>query len=539
LGRSKQHTGIWLEKDLYYEGSTPPETAAGSADDWFKVEPEHHLLVSKARLRRCLLKGRRAAKAGPRFEHLLDLCEALLHFQHLDMLNQLKEDYEYFAPDGGKQLQASVSSKELRRRERRFLGNFLQTLVQGEFVPLGQEIYTEAAKGSYMMDVPAKVDWSAYDDELLSGFNAWVASGRESTRPLREALEHKSSLNELLSTPKEVGHNAWVFYRGIERDQVQGTFVRRKLGLLFERVVRVCLFPAVAPLEWLVRTLRGTASGGPPRHVEHAHGHEPRWIRRKNLKSGSLIGSLFGVSHLQEPALRQVVLLYRLKPEATGNERLPGRKDWTINIKTFNHIPLADSEVVFPEKIIRMRAFDVAMLIVTATLAVPALIQASRGGGAALLMVALLAAFFVRLVSSYRRVRREYAARMTRILYDKNLDNSTGVLQWLVDSLEDQELKEALLVYSILLEEGPLDRARLDARVERYLRDRFQLTVNFELEDALKKVVDRPNAPPCLLPIVDASLVDGEELFHAKPVEDALRTLDARWDALFHYTSAA
>jgi hypothetical protein len=486
-----------------------------------------------------LLRGRRAAKGGRRFEHLLELCEALLHVHHLGTLNRLKEDYEHFAPEGRGQPQ-TCSNAELRRRERRFLGNFLQAMSQGEFIPLGQEIYTEAASRSYMMDVPAEVDWEAYDDDLLAGFHSWVARGGRDARRLRLDLGLERSLDEFLSTAEEVGHNAWVFYRGIERDQVSGTFLRRKLGLLSERVLRGCLFPLVAPLEWLVRTVRASPGRGPRRTAERTrqHVHDPRWIRRKNLRNEPLLDSLFRGSHFQEPALRQVILLYRLKPKPNQDGGQQLREDRKIHIKTFSHIPLADAEVVFPEKLIRTRAFDVAVLIVTALAAVPALYQAAQGGGAALLVFALLATFIWRLVTSFRRVRQDYAARMTEVLYDKTLDNSTGVLQWLVDSLEAQEFKEALLVYSTLLEHGPLNRAELDARIERFLRDRFQVTVDFDLAGALEKVVDRGDAA-CLLPVVEASSVDAEDVYRAKPVEEALRTLDAKWDALSRFNSAA
>ena len=59
-----------------------------------------------------------------------------------------------------------------------------------------------------------------------------------------------------------------------------------------------------------------------------------------------------------------------------------------------------------------------------------------------------------RTIGRYLNVRRKYMARMTRNLYEKNLDNSVGVLQYLVDSLEEQEYKEAVLVYFVLWLEG-------------------------------------------------------------------------------------
>jgi hypothetical protein len=195
----------------------------------------------------------------------------------------------------------------------------------------------------------------------------------------------------------------------------------------------------------------------------------------------------------------------------------------------FRNIPLADSEMIFPETIIRMGSFDRAMLVVSAAAAVVALGQLiARGagfGGAALAILVGGGMLVARNVGRYLNVRRKYMARMARSLYEKNLDNSVGVLQYLVDSLEEQEYKEAVLVYVVLwIEERAMSEAELDAAVERFVHTHLGgIEIDFEIADALRKVVD--------LGIVEVS---GDRV-RARSLDDALRALDERWDGLFRF----
>ena len=67
-------------------------------------------------------------------------------------------------------------------------------------------------------------------------------------------------------------------------------------------------------------------------------------------------------------------------------------------------------------------------------------------------------------------------------------DNNLGVIFFLMDSLEEQELKEALLAYYILWRDGTLKQTELDARCEEFLNARCGVEVDFEVGDALASV---------------------------------------------------
>jgi hypothetical protein len=114
----------------------------------------------------------------------------------------------------------------------------------------------------------------------------------------------------------------------------------------------------------------------------------------------------------------------------------------------------------------------------------------------------------------------------TQSLYHKNLDNNLGVIFYLMDSLEEQEFKEAVLGYSILLREGEMTKADLDARCERWLADHMGLKVDFEIEDALAKLVR------------DDLVIQKGDRYAARPLSEALGHLDGKWDDFFRYRRA-
>ena len=512
--------GRWVEPDLYWCGPSPPPGEEWSADDWVELPHESYIPISKARLNQVLLAHPRGQAAGARFSHFLRLVEGLYHFHHHETLNQLKQDYEVFSPDADPAARAGVPAAELAARERRFIGNFMKATILGNFTAMSDADYRRAVAQSYLLDVPVEIDWRRHDTRMLEGFFAHAdgAAGE----PLRAELGIERSLREHLSLPEEIGTRAVVFYRGIDRDRARGRFVPQRLDLLFNTAVSLLTWPVVRPVQALIeaRRRRARAERRPPDRPRRTT-FERRWVRRRNLYNLGPLRRLFRTVELQEPVLRQVLILFRLEG------------DPTIHLKMFRNIPLADSEMIFPETIIRMGSFDRATLVVSAgaaTFALARLIARGAGLGGAGLAVLIGGGMLVaRTVGRYLNVRRKYMARMTRNLYEKNLDNSVGVLQYLVDSLEEQEYKEAVLVYFVLwLEARAMSQPETDAAVERFVHAELGgVEIDFEIDDALRKVVD--------LGVVEAQ----GDRYRALELDEALGVLDERWDGLFRFARAA
>lgn len=135
-------------------------------------------------------------------------------------------------------------------------------------------------------------------------------------------------------------------------------------------------------------------------------------------------------------------------------------------------------------------------------------------------------AFVMRQRLKYEAQTLRYQKQLADTVYFRNLANNAGVLDLLVGAGEDQDAKEAFLAYGILLAaEHPMVKGEIDNAAEAYLADRFDLEVDFEINDALAK-------------IERLGLVTREgETYRALPPADALLKLDAAWDSVFNFST--
>jgi hypothetical protein len=75
-------------------------------------------------------------------------------------------------------------------------------------------------------------------------------------------------------------------------------------------------------------------------------------------------------------------------------------------------------------------------------------------------------------------------------LYFKNLDNNAGVFHHLVDIAEEEEFKEAILAYYFLLTSTqPLSEDELDKAIEHWFASEQNINLDFEVDDALRKLI--------------------------------------------------
>jgi hypothetical protein len=125
----------------------------------------------------------------------------------------------------------------------------------------------------------------------------------------------------------------------------------------------------------------------------------------------------------------------------------------------------------------------------------------------------------------YLRTKDKYHLHLTRSLYYQNLDNNAGVFTRLLQEAEEQELREALLAYAVLRceagEQGYM-AGQLDGTIEAWLHGQLGTLIDFEVHDALHK----------LLQWELVQKLPGKR-YIALPPSEALRRLDARWDAWF------
>jgi hypothetical protein len=140
---------------------------------------------------------------------------------------------------------------------------------------------------------------------------------------------------------------------------------------------------------------------------------------------------------------------------------------------------------------------------------------------AALSGIVALGAFLMRQRVKFDRQRLLYQRRLAETVYFHTIANNAGVLDGLVGAAEAQDAKESVLAWWVLRTQGPLAKRDLDLACEARLREMFGVDVDFEITDALGKLIRYG-----LVAERDGKLV-------AAPAIDGLKALDAAWDAAF------
>jgi hypothetical protein len=169
----------------------------------------------------------------------------------------------------------------------------------------------------------------------------------------------------------------------------------------------------------------------------------------------------------------------------------------SIYMKLFKNIPRSDLEMCFPNTSVRFRFFDKLRLGVTAgggfgmgivgtatKLAVAANPIALAGA------VATLGGLAFRQGMKFIHKRNEYMVTMAQNLYFHALADNRGVMTVLADRASEEDVKEEMLLYSVLAKDTVhVNELRdIDAAIEQQILNTFGVNVNFDLEDALERL---------------------------------------------------
>ena len=218
-------------------------------------------------------------------------------------------------------------------------------------------------------------------------------------------------------------------------------------------------------------------------------------------------------------------------------------------LKLFRNVPRADLEMLFPNTQVRMRLLDKIMigvpalvsgsLVVTTKLGASLVLLGSLFGywlgisrepaeldeaGIMVLLagIAALGGYLWKQFNNFKNRKLRFMQALTQNLYFKNLDNNAGVFHRLVNDAEEEESKEAILAYYFLLTAGkPMGKLELDQRIEDWFESKWDCSIDFEIDDALHKLLSLG-----LVRETHGQLVAGN-------VMDSIRLLDERWDNYF------
>lgn len=255
------------------------------------------------------------------------------------------------------------------------------------------------------------------------------------------------------------------------------------------------------------------------------------------------------------PIYRRLVLLFKLKPfgvrvkEVMADKgisekeaakivtrmrgSLPAEvKEDNIYIKLFKNIPRNDLEMVFPNTRVRFRLFDKIKLGVTGGGAVGMGLFGTAGklaaGGLSMANPVALAGAMAGLGGiafrqgvNFMNQKQRYMVVMAQNLYFHAMADNRGVMIKLADRAAEEDVKEEVLLYSVLAKSkaNRADLPAIDAAVESYLKSAFDIQVDFDLPDALERL------------IADGIVQEGPDgTLHTLTPAEAAQHLDAKWD---------
>merc|ERR1711991_59504 len=275
----------------------------------------------------------------------------------------------------------------------------------------------------------------------------------------------------------------------------------------------------------------GQAKGLADHPEEDRAGVERISVRSLAAKQGWR--TLFKSSLIQEPTFKEIVLIYRVNQ---GRDAYYGSENpRSLNVKIFRDIPHADLEVLYPCKKTTLRPLDVVKFAGAGIFGLASILMQRQAGD--LVGYSALTGFLTLAVSvlfDYQYHQSVYEQTTLRDLYSKSKDNDKGAINFLVEEVGLQEVKETFLAYFYLCENPrPMTQSELDKKIEAFLMEMQtvygfrECQVDFEVDDAIDKLVNMH-----LVAEEEPEDEGGETRYRAVPLIDGLDELNTQWSGL-------
>ncbi|PPE01281.1 hypothetical protein GOBAR_DD01670 [Gossypium barbadense] len=375
----------------------------------------------------------------------------LLQFEDLMQL------YSLFDPVNGarKLQQQNLSSEEVDVLEQNFLTYLFQVMEKSNFKIATDEEIDVAHAGQYLLNLPITVDESKIDKTLLK----------------RYFSEHPQP-----NLP-DFADKYIIFRRGIGIDRTTDYF-------FMEKMYDPCRLEKL-----LSRRSRGRNKKEPKKddEINPETDSEDLYVERIRLENMDLsIKNLVGKTTIQEPTFDRIIVVYRTASAKPNMDR-------GIYVKHFKNIPMADLEIVLPEKKSPgLTPMDWVTFLASAVVGLVTLFSSLQMPEADLWVIfAILSAvigYCAKIYFSFQANMATYQNLITQSMYDKQLDSGRGTLLHLCDDVIQQEVKEVIISFFILMEQGKATMEDLDLRCEELIKEEFEESCNFDVDDAVDKL---------------------------------------------------
>ncbi|XP_042966500.1 uncharacterized protein LOC122300135 isoform X3 [Carya illinoinensis] len=237
----------------------------------------------------------------------------------------------------------------------------------------------------------------------------------------------------------------------------------------------------------------------------------------------------------QEPAFQELILLYT-KEDSKGDPEIRDEVS-SLQLKIYERIPIPDLPVVFPHKKLSFRIIDTVRLDAATVVGLLAFFinykfEDVLSSPSAILLdavaISALIIYVTRVALGYKQTWDRYQLLVNKTLYEKTLASGFGSVHFLLDASEQQQYKEAILAYAILLraEKGQVPCCRsIGDKCERFMYDAFKVKVEMPIDEAIDTLMR--------LGLVTETSIDGSNRLQAVPCPKAYEGLKERWNVCF------
>lgn len=446
---------------------------------------------------------------------VIRMVRSLFHYGALAKRDRIKRDFDLANVVKGEERsvgygEGMLTPTNFEAASVDFVGEFCALMADAEFTLLTQQEWELASMEDFLFTLPVHVDWASHDESLLKTFlskNPSLASGLP-----------------------QFSQKALVFKRGYGIAKAKGLFIMEKIEMLLSMLVKEPFLKLIGQSKPVFVNVRAskqktTESSEPERNVTS---FERLTLRRLMPNIFVLLRKLFSTLEIQEPTFKEVVLLYRMAQPRPNEPSGPSGAGPLI-IKSFTNIPMADLEMIFPDKTMSVKLSEMIQNGIAIVLAIGTLIWALiKGEVWTQKMQTILLASLGKLGQSYTAVnaaKMRYSGMMAKELIAKSANSQDGMLMHLLESMEDQECKEMVLAFVILTIRGKsMTLKEIDIECEVFLKNVFGVDVDFDVEGSIIKLLRE-------------GLVEQRAgvLYAATPLKTALALLDNKWDNLFDY----
>ena len=151
-------------------------------------------------------------------------------------------------------------------------------------------------------------------------------------------------------------------------------------------------------------------------------------------------------------------------------------------------------------------------------------------------LIITLGGFAFKQYTSYKNKQIKFQKAVTETLFFRNMASNKGVFQYLIDTAEEEECKEIILVYyHLLTTQQLLNPIELDEMIETWMEEKLGKKINFDIENTLQSLEAIQGKLEPESELISLLIRDRDNHCRVLPLEQAKKIIDNVWDNLFLY----